>query len=684
MTLNFDGVCDLESNGQDRFLSRIQPDPSTTSDNFPRPSCSFPIAQITAAARRLHRLELTFVSLAVDFSSFFEDLTHRYHYSSYETPGCADLSCVSDHSTESALLPNQQDIRTAAVATRTSRDDSGSRTHLTQSQEMEDKPTPTYTEPCATTAVTSAVQDMNGTNMAVVDVLPGLFDTQTPDPSRFVDHFQSSNVRGSAEEQIHILGPDSADRNAANILANGTFSTLENEGHPTATVASSQDTNANAALLQQLGDELQSAELLNDQTSLETFPQETSAYAKLIFPDGDYYITTHDVMLGRNMEVFEQQKRKNKAQRRAHDTLVSYQQEPSQPSQHGEGDQQAHASSSTHSLEGRPAPPSNVSEHGGVVSYHAHSDGEVEGVKQRRRKRRSWAFSKSSSTTSIDPSKIQSSTSIMSDKRTSFDPYGEPEYRSYASIPIHTQIPEDITRISKQHLMFSFNFQIARWELHVIGNRAFVNDHLYEKSDVVALEHNDEIMIASVQMIFKLPDNFRGSPGISHGTFSRSDDEDDELSDDDMIPSGTSPARRLSTAMEAGDSDDDDENVANRHSKPKLKLKTKKAQTDLKGKEPKDGAPQEASPEAAKKGKKPKTGGKSPPAPKQEENASPPAPPRIEPGSALDGVPVDELPQKRKGPGRPPKNGYISKRDASMVSKKIKEYEKRGEAPPPL
>ena len=595
---------------------------------------------------------------------------------------CASFFCTARaHSTYSFLPDNpQQEIRTEGPARTQPRNDSGTTAQL---QEMEDSteagvvaastaplPKNPYTEPSIETAVTSAVEDTNGTDMPAADLPPSLFET--PDPSRFMDHLQPSNMRESAAEQNHASGPDSADRDAANILVNGTFS-APNEPYPMATVASSQDTNANAALLQQLGGELQSAGLPNDHTALDMFPQETSAYAKLVFPDGDYYITTHDVMLGRNMDFSEQWKRQKKAQRRAHDTLESYRQEPSQPSQHGDGDKQGHASSSSQSLEGRPAPPNNVSEHGGVVSYQAHSDGEVEAQRTTRRKQRSWAISKSSSTTSIDPSRIH--TSITSDKRTTFGPDGEPEDRTYASIPIHTQIPEDITKISKQHLMFSFNFQIARWELHVVGNRAFVNDHLYEKGNVIALEHNDDIMIASVQMIFKLPDNFRGSPGISHGTFSRSDDE---FSDDGIIPSGTSPVRRLSKAIDFGDSDDDEDDVDDDHAKSKGKANTKKARTELKKKKPK----QEASPEAAKKGKKPKTGGKSPPESKQEENASPPAPPRIEPGSALDGIPVEELPQKRKGPGRPPKNGLVSKRDQSMVQKKMKEYEKRGEAAP--
>ena len=103
---------------------------------------------------------------------------------------------------------------------------------------------------------------------------------------------------------------------------------------------------------------------------------------------------------------------------------------------------------------------------------------------------------------------IQSS--ITSDKKTIYGPDGEPENRTYQFIPIHPRIPEDITSISRSHLMISFNFRMACWQLHVLGNRAFVNDTLHAPGEVVSLEHNDEIVIATLTMVFKLPENSRG------------------------------------------------------------------------------------------------------------------------------------------------------------------------------
>jgi hypothetical protein len=530
-----------------------------------------------------------------------------------------------------------------------------------------------YTDKINTTTVTNAVRDASENDMD--DVVSPQFLFRTPNPSPFLNHLQPSNVRGSVEDQHTVSGPDSAERDAANILANGAFN-LINGDHPTADDNIFGDFDGNAGTLQRVDGDLHPNGFLNDNTALDMLPQETSAYAKLVFADGDYYITTHDVMLGRNMDVFEQWKRKKKQQKRARDDLASYKQEPSQPSQHGDADQQGNPSSSSQSLEGRPAPPSNVSEHGGVVSYQALADGEADVHRTPRRKRRSHALSKTSSTTSVDPTMIQSS--ITSDKKTIFGPDGEPEERTFATIPIHTRRLEDITKISKEHLQFSFDFKMACWQLHVKGNRAFVNDHIHEKGAVVPLEHNDEIMIATVQIIFKLPDNARGSPGISHGTFSRSDDE---FSDDEDIAPGTSPVRRLSKAMEAGDSDGDEINFKEGVTQPKPKPKPSRKQEDLKKKKLKNEQPMEISPEAAKKVKKPKAGDKSSSAAKVDKL---PTPPRIEPGSTLEGIPLEELPQKRKGPGRPPKNGLVSKRDQAMVEKKKREYEKRGEAAPPF
>lgn len=458
--------------------------------------------------------------------------------------------------------------------------------------------------------------------------------------------------------------------------------------------------------------------------------QDAQGFAKLMFPDGDYIVTTHDVEIGRNMEIFaqykrhqkqakrerEQEKRKERVnavqQERAQRELEEYQQEPSQPSLTGDDRQHADASNSSHSLEGRPAAQTTFSESGGALAFLQDSDEEA-GSKRGRKKRRSMQYSKSStSTTSVVPANLHPPViSAEYSQQELFTEDGEPYSRTLATLPIHTQQPEDIRKISKKHLLFSFNFPDERWELHIIGMNAFVNEMLFERGDIIPLNHNDEIQVSSLMITFKLPDSHRNSPGLSRGTFSQVGLEDnDDLSGDEAGAAGTSPVRRLSNAFEDAITSDD-EPTGPKKAVPKLKLKGLKKQQkekkssgskqkpqeeekaahkiSLKKQQPRP-SEQSPSPDAEKKpekGKKPKEAAKQPPEPNvAEAMEAPPAPPvfTAEPGSALASVPLDELPQKRKGPGRPPKNGLVSKRDQALVKKKEREYEKSGMVAPPF
>ncbi|KAK3064726.1 hypothetical protein LTR53_018396, partial [Teratosphaeriaceae sp. CCFEE 6253] len=117
-----------------------------------------------------------------------------------------------------------------------------------------------------------------------------------------------------------------------------------------------------------------------------------------------------------------------------------------------------------------------------------------------------------------------------------------------------------------------------------------------------------------------------------------------------------------------------------------------------KKKEKKEKDAKTESPEVVRKpdkGKKPKAADKSPSAGSREPASAerkekgpaptpPPAPPINLEGTGLEGLAPTELPQKRKGPGRPPKNGLVSKRDMSFINRKRKEYEKRGLVAPPF
>ncbi|KAK3686401.1 hypothetical protein LTR37_019874 [Vermiconidia calcicola] len=502
-----------------------------------------------------------------------------------------------------------------------------------------------------------------------------------------VNGLQTSNVRESTGDQQ--LAVDSDAEQAANILRNGMG------------IAPAEDHNlgllSNDYLVQSHGEDSNAIIQDVDDTDYNALSQDVldrdeAAFAKIVFTDGDFFVKTHDVTVGRNPAVYRDVRLQQKLQLKADAELAEYRKEPSQPSQPGDGDQHVRPSASSQSLEGRPAPQSNVSEHGGMVCYNTHSDGEIGFQQNRSSKRRYQA--KSSSDNSIAPSYLHAP---LVDPA-ALNAYGEPEKRTHAFIEVHPQHREDITKISKEHLMFSFNFKEEQWELLVLGNRAFVNNDLTDKGQVVALEHNDEIMVASLYMVFKLPDNFRHSDGLSIGTFEVGELQDGE---DDATARSSSPVRRLSNAMEAEGSDDGQEDEVAEDNRPKLKLKLGKTKQEKQGKEkaekPSTKRPKKDSPtdieqfaealkkaEKADKVKKPKAAAKEPDeCPKEEKPSPPTAPPTIDPSSALANVPVGELPEKRKGPGRPPKNGLVSKRDQAMVAKRTRDYEKRGEKPPP-
>lgn len=457
------------------------------------------------------------------------------------------------------------------------------------------------------------------------------------------------------------------------------------------------------------------------------------AYAKLVLPDGDFFITTSKLKVIRDMDCFREYQHELKLAKRAQRELDRYAQEPSMPSQPGDGDQNGNPSSkSSQSLVGRPARglPSNYSEQGGAVAYTALSDGEAGHRRKRKRKVLSGKVS-SAGSGSIAPASLHPNLNGI---------YGceDDAHEDIQVLPVHPSIPADIVKISKEHLLFAYNNAEERWELEVLGARCMVNDGQHVRGDVVPLRHDDEIMVVSLTIRFKLPDQRGHSPGISHGTFGESDlDMGDD--DDDSLSDTSSAARALAVSVEIEDLNNEEETEADLEdvvaessigkSQPKIKLslktkasaakasqieqsrlKEKAVKLNLKQQKKKDDRPAEPV-KKPEKGKKPK---KEPTDPSIDEGLascavdvtqsrnlettgeqngekpistqiSPPAlPPVIEPGSIFEGVAPEEMPQKRKGPGRPPKNGLISKRDQSFVKRKIKEYEKRGEQPPPM
>ncbi|KAI7330972.1 hypothetical protein KC340_g3999 [Hortaea werneckii] len=592
---------------------------------------------------------------------------------------------------------------------------------------------------------------------------------ETPVHTAQINPFEPSNLRESTEDQQQMRQPSPTSTDAAkaaDILANSTNgfpATDDNEDwmqmqdqdatnfpqwdapfEPLAD-AGPGDLSDDAQWLQ--GDSMEEA---------EPPPKSIAAYARLTFPDGDYFISTFEVMLGRDMDFWRRYARELKRARRAQHDLDEYRLEPSQPSQPDEGGEQDPSSKSSHSLEGRPAKglPSNFSEQGGAVSFAPNSDDEGENRRSRRKKRR-ILNSKSSSATSVAPASLHPSLmgSFNSPNPFSAEAGAITDQPSQAFVPVHPQRAEDIKKISKEHLLFRYNFLEETWEVLVMGPSAMINDSYHRRDEVVRLSRHDHIVIAETLAVdFKLPDAMRTSPGPSRGTFTSDGEED--FGDLQTSPLGTSPIRRLSKAMVDADSDDDEAlPLAKMHKKPKpklkLSLKKKKPDQDKKAEDTKeqqkagktlakpkkqekekkdkevaaektettektDKSPETAN-QAGEAGNAPNESAQETPVvpvadpvqlpaempiisddtlkPEEQElhklqslsQMSPPAqPPVIEPGSIFEGVAPEELPQKRKGPGRPPKNGLISKRDQALVKRKQKEYEKRGQLAPGL
>jgi hypothetical protein len=521
---------------------------------------------------------------------------------------------------------------------------------------------------------------------------------------------------------------------------------------------------------------------------------EMNGFAQLSFQDGEFLVTSTQVILGRDDKFAKKYQQEQKLAKRrmkegsrqakeveAQEALHEYQQEPSHPSAHDE-----ELSPGGSLLEGRPARglASAYSEQGGIV-------GLPEDEKRRRRnkkKRRNLLLSgQSSSTTSVAPANLHA---FKYDIEAGDDDDVE-DAQKPVFLPVHPNNPADIKLISREHLQIEYSSENSRWELKILGRSAYVkNEHYYaetegadsweqcepkllERDEVAILTHLTEIIVASLRMQFRLPRNTK--------VVSTFDSEDSELSD-----ALSSPTQPPIDAMgdDRSDSDSSDEDDVPLQSVKQKKLKQQQTEEKAKsggksggkssgkaggkaGKKPvmlhlkkrknseaSPVKPPPATPKQPEKGKKPKktvvAGSEPEPEPVVEEKTKEPPPPpppmqlhlppaptqaqideqasdlavaqaltqsqysqpyssappeasasatstnmmyapqnptepvAFEPGSMLSEVPQDQLPEKRKGPGRPPKNGLISKRDMGIIRRKQKEFEKQGIPVPPL
>ncbi|KAK3678920.1 hypothetical protein LTR78_001373 [Recurvomyces mirabilis] len=427
------------------------------------------------------------------------------------------------------------------------------------------------------------------------------------------------------------------------------------------------------------------------------------AMGKLQFPDGEYYINTPRIRIGRSHDAFKEycrrKRRVENLEARAATAMEQYKQEPSQPSHSGDADgQQEPSSNSAQSLEGRPARalPSNYSEHGGIVAYPEEPVEPARAARSERRKRHRLLREQSESSNSIVPANLDAS--ISGDLHRN----GGGEIDDWDTlgpfVPIHPPEPDDIAKISKEHAVIEYDCDDEVWKLYVHGLTVHINNLVHSRGEVVVLNHLDRINIVKLDIVFMLPmdDPDPSSPGPASGVFADGP-ETSEI--------GTSPVRHLSNAFDHGGDEEDEQAPTSTKKRPTIKLtglkKAKKA--GAKDKAPEDNAAKDPrSPETSKKpdkGKKRKdSDNKAAPIEplidpelkeEQDKDDKPskqprPSPPPIDlKGTGLEDLAPEELPQRRSGPGRPPANGRVSKRDVASIARKRKDLEKAGLPVPP-
>ncbi|OCK83200.1 hypothetical protein K432DRAFT_192922 [Lepidopterella palustris CBS 459.81] len=479
--------------------------------------------------------------------------------------------------------------------------------------------------------------------------------------------------------------------------------------------------------------------------------QRISAFARLKFLDGSYYMTTHQIIIGRDMmqsrEAMRRLSRMQKANarvERASDMSVRKKRKRTKKS-----------SQTARSI---------VSESGGIVRV------PLDSLPLEYRRKSEASQSASASSQHLTHGSAQSQQDelpehapqdVMMD---SFPPVPRdlhqtvPDPDDCPYVYIHPQQvlapggPQGPKGISRQHAKIAYNADIAQFELTVLGsNGLFCQNVHYQKGAVIPLKNDDFILIGAVEIRFQLPNDpgddedvgsddevcsrpmsfaFENGRGESEDVVDSSEDEQeiteahqlwqyangyesDDVADDD---------EEEEEEEEEEDNDDEDELKATpepRRQTVRLKINTrisppndKRKGNKKRGKvsrplpppppKPLSKTKKEVSKDASKeKGKLPakdlfkdksKDKVKEPPKPsgkeEQPNQTEVKEKPKDQPkeGTTLTaddvarfGLPesmVGQIVQKRKGPGRPPKDGFMSKREKALIARQAKEAEK--------
>ena len=384
------------------------------------------------------------------------------------------------------------------------------------------------------------------------------------------------------------------------------------------------------------------------------------AFAKLEFDDGEFYMNTYSVELGRDLQS---------ARQAAEKVPIPAKRTGSKRRKRSASSGDAsHIPRKVKREHNRSHPSSVVSESGGIIAVD-HSDAESLG---------GYYSKKPASTSSSSQQMSRKSSMLFAPHHTDYQSLamaslmGPDALRHYDSsnpplpapeacplIPIHppvkrlssldglASVPDGLNAgfvaesvgthqtISRKHVRIAFNFEKHLFEIHILGrNGAFVDEEYCCRGDIRPLTNGSSMQIGNVSVKFLLPEVAPGETGA-------------ERTANQNYASGMSGTSADYEGMSSIASDGEIHGNGHQASEDEEDSDTGKtsAQTSPE---------QKASSKAKSKGIRSKEGKLVSKASKAEAPSAP----------------------KRKGPGRPPKNGVMSKREMGLLAKQAKEEAK--------
>ena len=371
------------------------------------------------------------------------------------------------------------------------------------------------------------------------------------------------------------------------------------------------------------------------------------AFAKLEFDDGPFYMNTYSVELGRDIRA---DRLADRWRREANETQRNKVNRGSENS-----DDIPPTPNKMKIEEYRHQKNSVVSESGGIMG--------VDPVAQEPR--RTPKPKKSKSTTSSSQLLSRTNSGLIPQVQTDYQSLAMASLTNYTFgaqpvdpcsllpspdecplIPIHPPIPmEGITvgtrSISRKHVKIAFNFEKHIFEISVKGrNGAFVNEQYIPKGDTAELKSGSRIQIGNVFIKFVLPDI---AESIISTDFSQ---QREQVLDDDRESLSVADSSELNSQDEEGESQESA--VEQADAEEVEETREVKEEEDRVDRQPqKRGAKAKRKAEVVKESVE------------KEVNSAP------------TGAPL-----KRKGPGRPPKNGFMSKREQALLARQAREAAK--------